>query len=262
MHESNAADVERALASYASPIKVKTSVWFFKTSPGQYGEGDEFIGVTVPEQRKIAKEYRDLPLPHVETLLASPIHEHRLTALLILTYKLERSKPKISQTTAVNKKIDTRMNGRSPVYRFSEIVKFYLAHLDRVNNWDLVDLSAPNILGRWCLEQNDAQKLYTLVRSKDLWKKRVAIVATYAFIKRGELTHTFAISEMLLSDTHDLIHKALGWMLREAGKKDLAALRTFLTAHASVMPRTALRYAIERMGEDERRGWMGTPRVR
>jgi len=207
---------------------------FFKTGPGQYGEGDVFFGVTVPEQRAIAKRFTDASLADIETMLADPVHEVRLTALLILVEQFRMA-------DADGKKA---------------VADFYLRHLDGVNNWDLVDSSAPQILGAWLLTKKDRSVLYRLARSGKLWRERVAIVATQELIRHGEFEDTIRIATILLHHKHDLIHKAVGWMLREMGKKDIAALREFLSMHAATMPRTALRYAIERMDAAERKRWM------
>ncbi len=218
------------LQALANPTKAAFFPSFFKTGPGQYGEGDVFIGVTVPEQRVVAKKYESLSLGDVETLLESPIHEHRLTALLILVLKYQKT-------------------------RDTKIVDFYLAHTKQVNNWDLVDSSADKILGHSLLDvKHDI--LYTLVKSSVLWERRIAIVATWAFIRKNEFEDTFRLSEMLLSDKHDLMHKAVGWMLREVGKRDEKALCDFLDIHCTQMPRTALRYAIERFEEKKRKGYL------
>ncbi len=229
----NAAAVRRELKLLADPDKAAFFPRFFKTGPGQYGEGDVFMGVTVPNMRVVAKQFRDLPLKEIETLLDDEVHELRLTGLLILVWQFERG-------DEARRKI---------------IVKFYLSHLKRVNNWDLVDSSASYILGA-SLIGKDTAVLDRMAVSKHLWTQRVAIVATHAFIRKGELSHTFRISKILLSHKHDLIHKAVGWMLREAGKRDEKALRTFLDKHRSSMPRTALRYAIERFDEPVRKRYL------
>lgn len=202
---------------------------FFKTGEGEYGYGDVFFGVTVSEQRRLAKQFRALSLTELSLLLNSTIHECRLTALLILNLQCEKA--------------DKKERGH--------IVKFYLAHSERVNNWDLVDASAPTILGAYLLDAN-REILYRLARSKNLWERRIAIVATFVLIKAGEYTDTLAIAEFLLSDSHDLIHKAVGWMLREVGKKSSTDLEAFLRVHAYNMPRTMLRYAIEKFPERKR----------
>lgn len=235
----SAAVIMKRLRAAATPGKAAVLAGFFKTGKGQYGEGDQFLGVMVPEQRKLAKEFRDLPLPEVEKLLASPYHEARLTGFLVLTYAFERA--------------DAR--GRRSLYEFT------LANRAAMNNWDLVDVIAPVIIGGWMLERPaDRKLLRKYAKSADLWKRRIAIVSTLAFIRAGDFADTLAISEVLLGDRHDLIHKATGWMLREAGKRDVAVLRGFLEEHAARMPRTALRYAIERLPEAERKAWMAVPR--
>lgn len=229
-----AADVVKALQQVASPERAKNSEWFFKTGPGQYGEGDVFIGVTVPNQRKVAKRYAELSLEEVEKLLFSLVHEERLTGLLILVYKFNTS--------------DEHGEG--------EIYDFYMAHTTCVNNWDLVDSSASNIVGAY-LADKDRSVLYNLARSETLWERRIAIIATAHFISLGESEDTFAIAEILLGDTHDLIHKAVGWMLREVGKKcGQDVEEEFLKKHYGVMPRTMLRYAIERFEEPLRQQYL------
>lgn len=221
--------IQADLQKLASPAKAKSSAWFFKTGIGQYGEGDVFIGVTVPDQRKVAKRYKDLSLVEIEKLLKSPIHEHRLTGLLILAGK------KLSK----------------------EIYDLYFKHIDRVNNWDLVDSSASYIVGKYLLYTLDRNILLKLAKSKNLWERRIAIISTATFIKNDEFKDTFAISELLLQDTHDLIHKAVGWMLREIGKMDQEAEEAFLKKHYKTMPRTMLRYAIERFSPSKRAYYMG-----
>jgi len=218
-----AESVIHALHVLSSEEKSKNSERFFKTGKGEYGHGDVFMGVTVPEQRKIATQYSTLALQEIQVLLESKVHEARLTGLHILV-------------------------GQYQKIHDPALVDFYLEHLRRVNNWDLVDSSAHHILGHYLLER-DRRILYTLARSENLWERRVAIVATWAFIRKNDLQDTFSLAELLLSDTHDLTHKAVGWMLREAGKKDEQALRNFLKKHGSGMPRTMLRYAIERLDD-------------
>ncbi|MEI6666525.1 MAG: DNA alkylation repair protein [Acidobacteriota bacterium] len=233
-------DVMLALEAAVKPGKDAVLGRFFKTGPGQYGEGDVFIGVMVPEQRTIARRHIGLPLAELETLLASEVHEHRLTALLILVYAYGAA------------------SGDGAKRR---IYFFYLAHTARINNWDLVDVTAPNIVGDWLLRAGPTARMATLSRlatSEDLWENRIAIVATLAFIRRGQLDDTFHLCERFLGHEHDLMHKACGWMLREAGKRDERALCAFLKAHKTRMPRTMLRYAIERFDESRRRAFMAT----
>ncbi len=198
---------------------------FFQTGAGQYGEGDKFLGLTVPVLRQAVRLYwRDLSLADIDHLVASKYHEHRLTGLLILVKQYEKGTATVKKT----------------------IFDYYLAHLDRVNNWDLVDLTAPNIVGDYLLTHPRAI-LYRYVKSNNLWHRRVAILATATFIRHGEFVDTLALATILLADPHDLIHKAVGWMLREVGKRDLPTLVSFLDVYATAMPRTMLRYAIEKL---------------
>ena len=224
------ADLNIELRKASDAERAKSLAWFFKTGKGEYGEGDRFCGITVPALRKIASRYRDLKLSDIKKLLGSHIHEHRLVALLILVDQYKRA--------------DAPARER--------IFDFYLANTRRINNWDLVDASARDIVGEHLVARPRAI-LYKLAKSPDLWERRIAIIATHAFIRRGDLTDTFSISELLLADKHDLIHKAVGWMLREAGKQSEPQLVRFLKAHYSAMPRTSLRYAIERMPEAVRK---------
>jgi 3-methyladenine DNA glycosylase AlkD len=228
-----AADVRKELKSMADPDKAVTLQRFFKTGPGQYGEGDIFIGVMVPHSRQVAKKFSQLPLAEVRTLLYSRIHEERLVALLILAQRYS------SSASSSRKK--------------EKIVKFYLDNKKQVNNWDLVDLSAPSILGAHLVDRDDRRRLlYRLAGSDNVWERRIAILATHHFIRNGDFSDTLKIAEMLLQDRHDLIHKAAGWMLREVGKRNAAAEEAFLEKHWSIMPRTMLRYAIERLSESKR----------
>ena len=222
--------VERELAAVASRKRAKGLAWFFKTGEGEYGAGDRFIGITVPQQRKIALRHVGLPLDEVARLLESPIHEHRFTALEILVAKY-------TQADKANR---------------SRIFAFYLRHAQRANNWDLVDTSAPYIVGEH-LKERPRAVLDRLAMSRNLWKRRIAIVSTLALIRGGEIGDTFRIAEKLLGDQHDLIHKAVGWALREAGKVSRPALLKFLRSHYSDMPRTTLRYAIERLPPGQRK---------
>lgn len=223
-------NVKADLQTLADPEKAKILSRFFKTGKGQYGEGDVFLGIVVPKQRTVAKKYSGLPLRDIGRLLTSEIHEHRLVALIILANAYKNA--------------DTEDRER--------IVDFYLKQARNINNWDLVDLSAPNILGEYLLNK-DRTVLYRLAGSKNLWERRIAIMSTFAFIRKNDFKYTLRISELLLNDSHDLIHKAAGWMLREVGKRDLKAEEDFLERHYSLMPRTMLRYAIERFGAEKRR---------
>lgn len=208
---------------------------YFKTGKGEYGEGDVFWGLTVPQMRAIAKKYKDLSLSDIETLLHDKVHECRLTALLILCSKFEKSD--------------------APEQK--DIVCLYLRNTSYINNWDLVDLSAHIILGKYMLYKPEERKLlYTFARSKNLWEKRIAVLTTFRFIREKEYSDAFAIGEMLLQDPHDLIHKAVGWMLREVGKRDLEAEESFLQKHYRTMPRTMLRYAIERFSPEKKTFYM------
>lgn len=225
----NAKQVEKELQKYASQKKATQNQKFFKTGKGEYGEGDVFIGVTVPEQRKVAQLFVDASFDQIETLLKSDIHEHRLTGLFILVYKFKKADKKEQK----------------------KIFAFYTKHIEAVNNWDLVDTTAPDIIGVY-LDGLDKKLLYTYARAEHLWKNRIAIVATWTYIKKRNFTDTIAIADMLLQHEHDLIHKAVGWMLREVGKRDEKVLRQFLQQHYKTMPRTMLRYAIEKFSKRER----------
>ena len=206
---------------------------FFKTGPGEYAEGDIFLGVNVPVLRTLAKQHHGLPLPQTLKLLRSPIHEERLLALLILMLRYAKADP-----------LETK-----------RIYKSYLAHTRYINNWDLVDVSAKRIVGDF-LEDKDRTVLYQLARSASLWERRIAVLATFHFIAQDDLADSLKIAEVLLRDPHDLIHKAVGWMLREAGKRDRAAEERFLKKHGPRMPRTMLRYAIERFPQEKRQKYL------
>lgn len=208
---------------------------FFRTGRGDYGAGDRFIGVDVPAQRRLARRFGELPLDELDALLQSALHEERLVALLILVRQFQRA-------------ADDRTRGR--------IFRFYLQRRHRINNWDLVDTSAEHIVGAW-LADRPRQRLDQLASSPHLWSRRIAMLATFHYIKRGESADALRIANRLLEDPHPLIHKATGWMLREVGKRaSIARLRAFLRAHAARMPRTMLRYAIERLEPGERQRWM------
>lgn len=228
---ATAADVERELRKHRDVSRAEHSPRFFKTGKGQYGEGDVFIGVPVPPQRKIANQFKSLPYAEIERLLKSELHECRLTALFILNSRM---------------KLESEQE---------HVVNLYLSNLDRVNNWDLVDSSAPIILGTWLATRNRSL-LSQLADSKHLWRERVAIVTTLAFIKGGDLTDILALAPKFLNHPHDLIHKACGWMLREAWKQKPQTIRAFLDTYASTMPRTMLRYTIELMDRQERNHYL------
>jgi len=221
------------LQKLRNPAKAEILSRFFKTGRGEYGEGDVFLGIPVPLQRRIAKKYPALRLEDLQELLSSRIHEERLVALLILI-----SKYKNADNTDRRAAVD-----------------FYLKNTRRVNNWDLVDISAGNILGDYLLDK-ERTPLSRLAGSDSLWERRIAIMATFAFIRRNEFKDTIHIAELLLKDTHDLIHKAVGWMLREIGKRDRETEEQFLRTHYRNMPRTMLRYAIERFDEKTRNAYL------
>jgi 3-methyladenine DNA glycosylase AlkD len=222
--------LKRDLNSVADPERANSSAWFFKTGKGEYGQGDRFLGIPVPLQRKIALRYRALPLNEIAHLLASRIHEHRFAALEILVAQYETA---------------------SEAER-EEIFDFFLRHSARVNNWDLVDTSAPYITGEH-LRARGRDVLYTLARSPIVWKRRIAIVSTLTFIRYGETEDTFRIAAILLSDKHDLIQKGVGWALRETGKLSRSALISFIQKHYQMISRTASRYAIEHFPPKERK---------
>ncbi len=225
--------LRKELEKLADPKQAKLLQGYFKTGKGQYGEGDVFLGLRVGKTRKIAKKFSAMALGGVKKSLYSKLHEERLAALLILVQKFEKG------DEAAKKKV----------------FDFYLANAKRANNWDLVDLTAPKIAGKWLLER-DKGILYRLAGSDNLWERRIAVLSTSAFINRGEFEDCLKISEKLLHDEHDLIHKAVGWMLREIGKKDLAVEESFLKKHYNVMPRTMLRYAIEKFPEPRRKAYL------
>ncbi|MGM9512124.1 DNA alkylation repair protein [Larkinella sp. GY13] len=226
-------DVKDELLALAVPEKAVFFKRFFKTGPGQYGEGDEFLGLTVPQQRIIAQTYRLLPPEETEKLVRDPFHECRLTGLIIWTNQAKRPGEE-------NRRL---------------IFDYYLRNKNFVNNWDLVDTSCPGIVGNYLLNK-DRSILYELARENHLWSQRIAMVSTLAFIRKNQFQDTFQIAELLLSHRHDLIHKAVGWMLREVGKKNPDALEEFLHDHAGRFPRTALRYAIERFDPARRKYYL------
>ncbi len=228
-----AREIQNKLLKLADKAKAKTLQGFFKTGPGQYGERDIFLGITVPVLRKVVKECGATSLPESLQLLRSAIHEERLLALLLLIHAYANAHDSLKK----------------------KIYNIYLKNTRYINNWDLVDLSAPNIVGNFLMDKN-REPLYVLARSRGLWKKRIAILATFHFVRQNDFTDTLQISEILLNDAHDLIHKAVGWMLREVGKRDLQTEEKFLRQHCKKMPRTMLRYAIERFPETKRRKYL------
>lgn len=230
---------------------------FFKTGKGEYGEGDIFLGIKMAKQREVAKKYfKDTTLTDVQKLLNSKIHEHRMVALLILVEKYKKLSHQIGR--------DSSPRPASAGLAQNDIFSFYLKNTKNINNWDLVDLSAANIIGNYLFQTpfrgvDDLPKgskkrkiLYKLAKSKNLWQRRIAIIATLEFIKNNHFQDTIKISETLLNDKHDLIHKAVGWMLREMGKRDEKVLIKFLDKHTGQMPRTMLRYSIERLEKKKR----------
>ncbi len=219
-------ELKKQLCSKADEKRAEASKRFFKTGKGEYGEGDKFLGITVPESREVARKFINLDLKEIEKHLRSEWHEERLIALLILAENYKKNKDK-------------------------RIVDFYLNNLEAVNNWDLVDTSAPYILGEFLLEKNK-EILYRLAKSDNLWERRIAIVATFNFIKNNKFDDALKISKLLLKDTHDLINKAVGWMLREIGKRNEKLLENFLEKNYDSISRTTLRYAIERFAKEKR----------
>ena len=227
------AQIIRNLAQLKNPDRAKNLSWFFKTGKGQYGEGDIFLGIPVPEQRKIAKKYISLSLNDLQELLSSKIHEHRFTALLILVSKYRKAEESLKE----------------------EIFYFILKNTENINNWDLVDLSAPRIIGDYLLNR-ERSILYKLAKSTSLWERRISILSTFKFIDNDDFKDALKISELLLHDEHDLIHKAVGWALREIGKRDQNLEERFLNKHYLYMPRTMLRYAIEKFDEKKRQNYL------
>ncbi len=224
-----------ALEKYAWPEAVEFLGGFFKTHKSGYGEGDMFIGVRVPPTRQVAREFKDISLDDIEKILESPIHEMRLCAVIIMTLQAKKAS-------------DAELKA---------LVDLYLRRTDRINNWDIVDVSCRYIVGSWILKHpEDSTILTRLARSNDLWEKRIAMVSTWTLIRAGELDVAYLIAERLLTDKHDLIHKAVGWMLRDMGDKDRERLGIFLSAHIREIPRTALRYAIEHMSPEERQYYL------
>ncbi len=229
----SARDVLAALSALADAQRAAHAARYFKTAKGQYGEGDRFLGVTVPAVRELVRQYRTVDLATCEQLLASPYNEGRLLALLILVAKY----------------------GKGNEATQEQVCQLFLAHKQRVNNWNLVDSSAPYILGAHLLDR-DRALLFGLARSPVLWDRRIAVLAAFAFIRNGDFADALKLVKLLLADEHDLMHKACGWMLREIGKRDVAVLEKFLRQHHARMPRTMLRYAIEKFPPDRRHAYL------
>lgn len=225
----------KELQEYADPDKTGHFARFFKNNPGEYGESDKFLGITVPNQRKVAKKYKEMPLSEVKKLLQSEFHECRLTAVMLLVYRIERKNQDV----------------------VDEVAEFYLKNIEYVNNWDIVDSSCRFILARF-LENRERDLLYDLAKSENLWERRIAIITCYYFIKNDNFRDALSISKLLLHDDHDLIHKAVGWMLREVGGQDQSVEENFLQEEDRYkeMPRTMLRYAIEKFEEPLRKKYL------
>ena len=226
--------IKQQLFTFGNPEKAAHSKRFFKTGKGQYGEGDRFIGCTVPETRSVARVHYHTPFTELKKLLSDELHECRLCALMILVAQFQKADE----------------------LKRSEIVDFYLGHTSRINNWDLVDYSSYQIIGEWLKNKEDRSLLYTLAQSNLLWEQRIAMVATMAFIRNNDFADTLHLSEFFLTHSHDLMHKACGWMLRETGKRNEAVLTDFLDRHYRLMPRTMLRYAIERLSPEQKAQYM------
>jgi 3-methyladenine DNA glycosylase AlkD len=227
--------IQQELKKKSDPKRAKNLQWFFKTGPGQYGEGDIFIGVTMPEIRKIVLNYySNYTFSEISSLIYSQIHEERMAGFLVILEKYKKSKSKKEKR---------------------QLISYLLKNRKQLNNWDLVDVIIPKTLGDFLLDKN-RKTLYRLAKSKNLWEKRISIVATFAFINKNQLEDTIKISKIHLDDEHDLMHKAVGWALRELGKKDINLLKKFLKENYEKIPRTTLRYSIERFPEEERRAFL------
>lgn len=226
-------ELKKDIQKQAKPERAKASLYFFKTGKGQYGEGDIFVGLSVPQSRVIAEKYKSLPFFDIKQLLKSKIHEQRLISLFILIYQFQKG-------TEEEKK---------------NIYEFYLEHASYVNNWDLVDTSADKIVGGYLMNK-DRSILKKLAKSQNLWERRIAMIATYWFIKQNKFDDVLTIAEILVNDKHDLIQKAVGWMLREIGKRDQQVEENFLKTYYKIMPRTMLRYAIEKFPQTLRKEYL------
>ena len=227
----NLSELKQDIRKCGTKERARASARFFKTGEGEYGEGDKFLGLTMGEQRKLAKAYRHLAYSDIEQLLKSVWHEERMIALLILVFRYEKAMELLEQR---------------------EIFDFYVAHRAAVSNWDLVDVTTPNIVGDFLSHRKDRKILFVWARSKNLWERRMAILATFRFIRNGDFRDTLFLATIFIHDAHDLMHKATGWMLREVGKRDEMALVRFLEQYATQMPRTMLRYAIEKFSLEKR----------
>ncbi|MCW9706157.1 DNA alkylation repair protein [Fodinibius salsisoli] len=226
-------DIETALRDIADPEITEHSQRFFKTGKGEYAEGDRFLGIRVPNIRKVARQFKQLSLSEIEELLHSDFHEERLCALIIMVNRVKKANPEEQK----------------------KLYNLYMENTKYINNWDLVDTSAEHVVGRYLIGK-DRSILYSLAQSNDLWERRIAIMSTYHFIKNNDFADTLAIAELLLDDEHDLIHKASGWMLREVGNRDRETEERFLDQHVQQMPRTMLRYAIEKFPEEKRQQYL------
>ena len=235
MNELNS--LRRELRALGSPAKALSAARFFKNGPGQYGEGDVFLGVTVPQQRSLVVKHRELSLADIQALLASRFHEERLVACLLLAGRAKRAAK--AQDPAALK----------------TLASFYWKHRAGINNWDLVDSSAEHVLGSYYIKRSRVP-LFKMARSARLWDRRYAVLATFHFIRQGDFKDSLHLTELLMEDKHDLIHKACGWMLREVGKREPEVLRTFLNKNAVRMPRTMLRYSLEKLAPRERQNYM------
>jgi 3-methyladenine DNA glycosylase AlkD len=238
--------IQQELEQFIDEEKREVLPRFFKTGKGQYGEGDQFLGITVPHIRTVATNHLDLNLDEISRLLMSVWHELRMCALLIMVEQVKRSHKKLW--------LKEHSEEEGQVLR-REYYQFYLRHTGKINNWDLVDLSAPTVVGEYLVD-HDREILYQLADSSLLWDQRIAVVSTIALIRRNDFADIYALSEKLMHHPHDLMHKAIGWMLREAGKRDKLRLMDFLDIHSCDMPRTMLRYAIEKFTENERQYYL------
>jgi 3-methyladenine DNA glycosylase AlkD len=231
-------ELEQELQSYQNPITAAILKRFLKTGIGEYAQGDIVIGIRVPILRKIAKKYKDLPLIHIQSLVQNPIHEYRLLGLLIMVNAVK--KIKVSQSHLLE--------------------AYYLLALQNIryiNHWDLVDTAAPDLFGKFLYATQQQSLLYDLIKSESVWERRIAVLLGFYYIRQNDYSYLLSCAQALLHDQHDLIHKAVGWMLREIGKRDIEKLRGFLYQNALLMPRTMLRYAIEKLDEEERQLFLG-----